>query len=714
MVSCATGLTDFNQLGTRLSLVLQNGHFTKQEFSNDLSQKFLSTYLRTVDPSKIFFTQKDVDKLEKKYGKELGFYLLGNQTLSASRDLFDTYASRVEDRVGYALKLLSDKEFTFDKDKYIARSRRKLDWVKDEKELDSLWDDLIEEQLLSEMLRRETIASMAKEQGKPDPSANEKPPKEKLKLRYERVLRNLKESSDDADKVNLLLSTVCRSYDPHTDYMGASESKRFFDGMSRSMIGIGALLGEEDDGAIKINGIVVGGPADKSGELKLNDRIVGVDTDNSGEMTDILFMRLDKVVELIRGKENTEVRLKVEPATDPGQVKIVSLTRKKVEMKDELAKAEIIELKNEQGKPIRLGLLNLPSFYGDMAVGKRKSGDDVKAILQRMNEEKVEGLVIDLRGNGGGYLEEARKIVSYFIGTGPVVQSRDAKGDVNVELADARTPLFKGEVVVLIDKTSASASEIVAAALQDYGRAVIIGDTSSFGKGTVQRPVDLGPFLPYFSDQSQVGSLKITTQKYYRVNGGSTQLKGVESDIVLPTVTAAYDIGESTMDNPMPYDEIAPLKTYKKDGRLAEKIPELRERSEKRVSEDRDFQILKDDIDRIKKRVEDNKVSLSKAVREEENTEVQARRKGIIKERIERFAQMAKDDAEKYRIYRLDLDDLKNPDLVPADPEKDNQRYMKLAEDPTSDLDESPDYPSGLDPQLRESLNILGDMLKKK
>lgn len=714
LTSCATAATDFNEVGKHMAYMLQNFHFSKQEFSDDLSERFLETYLRSADPSKIFFTQQDVDLLKEKYGHELDDYLLASQTMEAAVPLYDFYASRVEQRIEYALKLLEKDDFKFDRNEYVARSRRKVDWPKDEKEMEIVWRNLVEEQLLSEILRRETIANLAREQGKPDPIANEKPPKEKLVLRYSRILRNLKESSEPEDKANALLSAVARSLDPHTEYMGARETERFKDSMGGSMIGIGALLGEEDDGATKITGIVVGGPADKSGELKLNDRIVAVDSDNSGEMTDILFMKIDKVVDLIRGKENTTVRLKVEPASDPGQAKIVTLVRKTVELKESLAKGEIIETKDDEGKTVRLGILTLPSFYADMDGGGRRSATDVKRILERMVKEKVEGLIFDLRGNGGGSLEEVRLMTGYFIGSGPVVQIRDVRGNMDKKSAVDRKPLFDGQVVVMINKMSASASEILAAALQDYGRAVIVGDTSSFGKGTVQQPVDIARFLPYFADRSRVGLLKVTIQKFYRVAGGSTQLKGVESDIVLPTATAAFDIGESILDYAMPYDQIPAAKGYKKDGWIGKILPELKKRSAGRVAEDLDLQILQDEIERVKKRIEENKLSLNKAEREKENTEMQNLRKSINKDRKVRFAEMAKKDEERFKLYRLTLEDLASPDLVPADPKKDTEQFMKMAEDPTENLDDAPDYPSGLDPELRESLNILSDMIELK
>ncbi|WP_295877238.1 carboxy terminal-processing peptidase [uncultured Akkermansia sp.] len=697
-----------------MSLLLQNFHFSRKEFSDDLSNKFLETYLRKVDPSKIFFTQQDVDALKKKYGKELDDYLMSGQMMDAAKAMHALYRQRAMQRIAYARDLLKQGGFTFTQDKTIERSRRKIDsWPKDEAEMQQVWKDLVEEQLLSETLRRETVARLAKEQNKPDPLANEKPVEEKLLMRYERIQRNIQET-DLEDVAETLLSAVALTYDPHTDYMGARQVDRFKISMSPELTGIGALLGGEDDGSTKINGIVVGGPADKSGELKLNDRIVAIDSNNTGEMVDILFMKLDKVVDMIRGSENSQIRLKVEPADAPGQAKIITLTRSKVPLKDELAKAEIIELNGAPDGQNRIGVLSLPSFYADMDGGDRRCAADVKKLLERMNREKVDGLVIDLRNNGGGSLEEVRLMTGFFTGRGPVVQIKDTRGNVDVKTANNREKLFKGPIVVLINKLSASASEILAAALQDYGRAVIVGDTSTFGKGTVQQPVDIGQYLPYFSARDRAGLLKVTTQKFYRVPGGSTQLKGVESDIQLPTATAAFELGEEILDYAMPYDQIPPCHNYKKDSAIAGILPALKAASAERVAKDRDLQIAKEDIAMMKQRIKDNKLSLNKKVREQENASLEERRKSINQERKTRFAQMAKDDAAKYKIYRLTLDDINAPELPLANPEKDNEQFMHVAEDPTAELDDSPEYPSGLDPELREGINIVQDMLKQQ
>lgn len=704
--------TDFNEAGKQMSLMLQNFHYSKMEFSDELSARFLDIYLKKVDPAKIFFTQEQVDFLKSRFASELDDYLLSKTMLEAADYLYKAYEVNALRRFAYAKELIKKEKFTFDSNRSVERSRKKLkSWPKDEAEMAQVWHDLIENELLSELLRRETISRLAKEQNKPDPTLKEKPALEKLLMRYDRLEKTIKDV-DQEEIVETFLGAVALAYDPHTDYWGARQMERFQDSMNTELIGIGALLGAEDDGSTKINGIVANGPAEKSGELKLGDRIVGVDSNNTGEMVDILYMKLDKVVDLIRGKENSEVRLKVEPADGVGPAKIIVIKRAKVPMKDELAKAKIIEIKGASKDKDRIGIITLPSFYASMTDDNNHScASDVEALIQRMNNENVDGIIIDLRNNGGGSLEAVRQMSGFFTGPGPVVQIKDTRGHISSQTARKKA-IFNGPIVVMTDKLSASASEILAAALQDYGKAVIIGNKTTFGKGTVQRPISIAQYMPFFSNRERAGVLKVTTQKFYRVAGGSTQLKGVESDIVLPSVISAYDVGEASLDYAMEYDKIPKSPYYSKDAHISEILPELQLRSSNRVALDPDFRIIQEESNMLKKRIDDNKVSLNKATRQSEMSKLEARRKEINKERKVRFAEMAKADALKFNIYRLNLDDINAKSLPLADPDKDKDTFMKTAEDPTEQLDDSPDYPSGLDPELREGINILRDMLE--
>jgi carboxyl-terminal processing protease len=522
---------------------------------------------------------------------------------------------------------------------------------------------------------------------------------------------------DDEDIANYFLSAVARAYDPHTDYMSFREMNRFKGDMKNELVGIGALLQAEEDGATIIKGIVVGGPADKEGSLKLNDRVVAVDSVNSGTsegMIDIMFMPIDKVVEMIRGKEGSSVALKVEPSGGaPGETVVVVIRREKVELKDEQASGEMIHMKNDDGEIRRIGVITLPSFYADFDEGTTRCSVDVERILQRLMDEKMDGLILDLRNNGGGSLEEVRRMTGFFVPSGPVVQVKNTLGQVQVKDTDGGKPIYTGPMVVLVDKSSASASEIIAGALQDYNRAVVVGDSSTFGKGTVQQPMDIGRMLPLFAVRDKAGYLKVTIQKFYRPSGSTTQKDGVVPNVVLPSLLDALDVGEAHMENALPHDRIRPASNFRALDSQALFLPKLKELSRERVGECQDFGYVIEDILRAKERIAANKVSLNKAEREKELAEADAQKKARNAERKERFGKISAEDAKNFVFHRITLDDLdKGAELLPYDPSKDEGSYMRRAVDETQDLDDTPKWPSGLNAEKREALHVLKDLVE--
>ena len=702
---------DYDQIGKQFSLVLQNAHFSRLRFSQDLYEKFLECYLQSIDPQHLYFTQADVNALQRKYASSFGDYLLAGETRTLAVELHTEYSRRALRLIDEAEKMLTEyskKLPAFDSNRSTPRTRRKLPRAANDAALAQTWRDMVDDMVLTEVIRRENVARLAKEKGKPDPNANETPVAEKLKARFRRLRNEVKEA-DTEDMVATLLNAVARSYDPHSDYMGAREEQRFKDAIKASIVGIGAQLREDDDGSTRIEGIVKGGPAAKNGQLKLGDRIVAVDTANNGNWTDIMYLSIDKVVDLIRGKKGVSVKLRVLGA-ESGEQKEVVIVRDEVPMSESLASAKIVDIHKKGEAPYRVGILTLPSFYIDLDSGDVRCAADVKKLLRRMNREGVKGLIVDLRFNGGGSLDEVRKMVGFFTGAGPVVQVRDSRGHVERLTVSGRR-LFDGEVVVITNKLSASASEIFAGAMADYGRAVIVGDDSTFGKGTVQIPRSLADYLPYFASREGCGMIKVTVQKFYRINGASTQLKGVESDIVLPMATAALQIGEAEQDYAMPYDEIAPAAHYVKNPRIARILPELRKRSAARVAADKDLQYSKWFIDYRRKIIEENTDSLNKAKRVAESTELRNRQRAQDEERKPRYEKMAAEDASNLTIYRLTLDDVDAAKL-PIASKEDEEKYMEAAEDPEQALADDVDYPSNLDPILRESLYIVRDMME--
>ena len=698
-----------------MAIMLQNSHFARLPFNAELSQRFLDDYLKDLDSQRLYFTREDVDGFNAKYGDQLHTLLLHGNSMPVATEIYRIFQKRVEERVALAEKLLKGADFDFSAKESVMLSRKDASWPKNDKEAIDLWRLQIKEAVLGESLRRELLTKLAKEQGKPDPASEDRNPKEKVSLRYKRFLNSV-EDVDDEEIANYFLSSIARAYDPHTDYMSFREMNRFKDGMKNELVGIGALLQGEEDGATKIMGIVVGGPADREGALKLNDRVVAVDSLNTGkaeDMIDIMFMKIDKVVDYIRGKEGSAVALKVEPAGGaPGKTKIVVIQRGKVEMKDEQASGEVIDMKTENGASRRLGVITLPSFYADFEEGKIRCSVDVERILSRLVDEKIDGLILDLRNNGGGSLEEVRRMTGFFIDSGPVVQVKNTLGQVQVKDSDNGKPIYMGPMVVMTDKSSASASEILAGALQDFNRAVIVGDSSTFGKGTVQQPMDIGRMLPLFAARNRAGFLKVTIQKFYRPSGSSTQMDGVAANVVLPSLVDALDVGEAFLDHPLPHDRIRPAGDFKPMDPQALFIPRLKELSQERLNTSKDFAYVIQDVIKAKDRLKVNQLSLNKTTREKELVESDVLQKERNAERRVRFAKMSEDDKKSLSLFKLTLEDLeKGADLKPYNPADENGAYMRRAKDETADLDETPKWPTGLDPVKRESLSVLKDLV---
>ena len=707
--------TDFNEVGKQMVIMLRNSHYERYQFDENLGARFFDAYIDSLDGNKQYFLAADVDAFRLKYGKNLHQMLLDEEVMTVAHEIYTVFKARANERIDYAKGLLKNgEEFTFDTHREVMLDRENANWPATEEEVKQIWRDQVEQALLSEMLRRETIADLAEKQGKEDPLKDKKGPGDLISLRYERILKSINTADEEAIADDFF-SAIAKSYDPHTDYFSMSEMERFMSGMKNSLVGIGALLQEEEDGAIKITGIVVGGPADKEGSLKLNDRIVGVDHTNAGTeeaMVDIMFEKLDRVVDMIRGKEGIEVRLKVEPADGaPGEIKFIIIKRGKVELKDELAKAEVVEMERPDGSKRRLGFISLPAFYADFQDWETRCSIDIEKLVKRLNAEKVEGIVLDLRSNGGGSLEEVRRMTGFFTGRGPVVQVKNHLGRVEVKDSSHTNPIFNGPMVVLINKASASASEILAGALQDYNRAVIVGDSSTFGKGTVQQPMEIRKMMPFMADARRAGVLKPTIQKFYRVAGSTTQLMGVESDIVLPSLLDAYEVGEKHLDHALPHDNIKRAPGFSELARGNLFLPSIKKNSSARVAESLDFEYIKEDADRIIKRRTENVISLNKETRKKELDDNEKRRDVRNEERRKRFAELAEKDDKRFRFFRLNLEDLEREKLVELDREKDKESYMRKAKDGVADLDDTPDWPSALDPVKREGINILADLV---
>lgn len=702
---------DFNLVGAEVARFLKEIHYARLPFDERLNNRVFDDYLDSLDPGHFYFLKSDVDRLSKKYRGSAASLIQEGKGVPMAKEIYEIYLQRAAEWSELVNRLLEKNQFSFKEDDFITRDREDSPWPATTAEAKILWEKQIKAAYLGEELRREEIAARAKEQGKKDPLADQESISEKITLRYKRLFESI-ENADEEDVANGILSALARAHDPHTEYFSPRELKQFNVDISNKLIGIGALLRAEEDGATKIEGIVNNGPADKAGELKLGDRVIGVDSKNDGNWTDIMFLPLDKVVEKIRGEEGSEVALKVEPADgSPGETRIYVIKREPVDMKEEQAGAEVIVIERPTG-PVKLGVIRIPQFYFDQADRTRNVSTHVADLIERLEKEDTAGIIIDLRGNGGGSLDEVRRMTGFFNGRSPVVQVKKTTGQIETLRAPGSKPLYSGPLLILTDKGSASASEILAGALQDYNRAVIIGSANTFGKGTVQQPIPIARYARIFNPTDRAGAIKLTIQKYYRPSGSSVQIEGVVPDIKLPAVTDVLEVGEAHAKHALPHDLIRPSSDFKPFTAEHLHLKELQKRSALRVEKNQEYKYLREDRDRIKKQYEENTISLNKEKRKAENAENEARRKSRNKERRVRFAEIEEQDEKEMRIFRLSLEDLKVDKLPPLNLKDDDERHMRRAKDDLAELDDTPEWPSGIDASKREGLAVLLDLLE--
>jgi carboxyl-terminal processing protease len=682
---------DPRQVAASVGRLLELGHYSGWKLGPEMSKRILETYLEDLDSDKVFLIEGDVNRLSARYGSNIGkAVLLGD--LRPAKAIYDIFKARVEERIAKVRPLIW-KAYNFKSDRFVDLDRRKKRWPANIDESDSLWTDRIEGELLQERLNKIAAAGSG--------------PKV-VARRYNELLKDV-EDRGEQDIDEIFLNAVAESYDPHSEYMGHSNLESFEIDMRLSLVGIGAEMRSED-GYVKIERLVPGGPAARSGKMSAGDSIVAI-AQGENSFVDTSNMTLDKVHELMRGKKGTVVRLQVLPAgaTDPSKRRVVALVRDTVKLTDEEAKAEIIDKVLPEGS-VRLGWITLPSFYDDtgiFGIGKSASRD-VAALLRRLNREKVQGLVVDLRLNGGGSLDEAVKMSGLFINQGPVVQVKDADGNIDVLRDHEGKALYAGPMIVLVNKLSASASEIFAAAMQDYGRALIVGDSSTLGKGTVQTILRLGRTMTLFGSSSAAGALDLTVQKFYRVTGGSTQLRGVISDVKLPSVTDNAEYGESALNYPLAYDHIKPAPIDLAGNRRELFKDELRQRSAARVRHDQQFQDIAKDAQQLNERLKNNQLSLNETTR---RIEIAKDTKQREKEEAER---RNAERADQSKTYELNLAYVNRPHLPllektlatakPA-PRSYNPVDAALDEGEENNQDES-------GPAKKEALSILSDLIE--
>nr|WP_024968292.1 carboxy terminal-processing peptidase [Pantoea sp. IMH] len=607
----------------RVTSRFTRSHYRQFELDKSFSAKIFDRYLNLLDYSHNVLLASDIQQYAAKK-TTLGNELKTGQ-LDVFYDLYNLAQKRRFERYHYALSVLN-KPMDFSGHDTIDIDRGKAPWPVNSAELDQLWDAKVKYDELSLKLT-----------GK-----DEKEIREVLTKRYQFAIRRLAQSNSE-DVFQLAMTAFAREIDPHTSYLSPRNTDQFNTEMSLSLEGIGAVLQMDEDYTV-INSMVAGGPAAKSKAITVGDRIVGVGQPGK-PMVDVIGWRLDDVVALIKGPKGSKVRLEMLPAGKGTKTRIITLTREKIRLEDRAVKMTVHDVGKE-----KVGVLDIPGFYVGLT-------DDVKAQLQKLQKQNVNSIVIDLRTNGGGALTEAVSLSGLFIPAGPIVQVRDNNGKIREDSDTDGTVFYKGPLVVLVDRFSASASEIFAAAMQDYGRALIVGEPT-FGKGTVQQYRSLNRIYDQMlrPEWPALGSITYTIQKFYRINGGSTQRKGVTPDLLMPTGVEAVETGEKFEDNALPWDSINAA-SYTKTGDLSPLEPQLVKNHQARIAKDREFQYILKDIARFNALKEKrNMISLNYAEREKENQEEDAMR-------LERINARLKQEGKKPLAKLDDLPkDYKEPD----------------------------------------------------
>jgi carboxyl-terminal processing protease len=627
-----------SRIAKAVTWFLRDEHLSKQPLNATMSQRAFMTFLKTLDPMKVYFVQADIDEFAKQQN-DIADNLSKKGDVTLAYTIFDRFLTRVDERVKLIDDILS-KDVDLNVDEDIQTDPKVTTYATDDAGIRDKWTKRLKYDLLvkkADKAEKEDKPGKA-DAAKTDAQAADATPKkeltdkERISRRYHSFAKRMHQTNSD-ELLERYLTALTSAFDPHTSYMSPSTVKNFDINMKLSLEGIGAALEYElEEGTTKVSRLIPGGPAEKDGRLKPEDRVIGVAQDLKGEFTDVADMSLNDVVDLIRGKAGTIVRLKVLPATG-GEPKTIDITRASIELKDQEARSEIFEEgKKPNGQAFKVGVIDLPSFYMDMngaRLGKedyRSTTRDVQRLLEDFSRKGVDAVILDLRRNGGGSLTEAISLTGLFIDQGPIVQVKDSAGHVQHYDDETRGVSWAGPLVVLQSKFSASASEIFAGAIQDYGRGLIVGDKTSHGKGTVQSLLDVSrPFFGGIANAPSYGALKITIQQFYRPNGDSTQNRGVVSDIELPSLTTHLDVGEADLDYALKFDQV-PAANYTKVNMVDKAmVAQLRTRSADRVHDSADFQKAEKRIERYMSQKDRKTVPLMEskymAERAELNTE---------------------------------------------------------------------------------------------
>ncbi len=595
-----------------IASLFSNYHYAHKAIDDSASAAFFNFYIDALDPFRSIFLESDVKGFAK-HRHQLDDYLNRGE-LAPAYEIYNIFLQRFDERMDFIQKTIA-ADFDFTADESYQIEQEDSPWAKTAAEINERWRKRLKHEALNLKLNAPVPVA-----GKPV-----EPYTTALSKRYANYQKRIKQNTAE-DVFQAYMNSLSQVFDPHTNYLSPIASQNFGIDMSLSLEGIGAQLTTEADYYTMVARIIPGGPADLSKQLWANDKIVGVGQGETSEMVDVVGMRLDDVVQLIRGQKGTSVRLDVIPTGSPAGTipKRIALVRDKIVLREGEASSDTLMIMHE-GKKHTLGVIKVPTFYSDLAAQNRGEAEyksttrDVRRLIRELKSAKVDGLIIDLRGDSGGSLQEAVELTGLFIDKGPVVQVRNNDGSVKV-MQDPDTAVeYDGPLAVMVNRRSASASEIFAAAIQDYNRGVVIG-SPTFGKGTVQNLIDLDRFVR--TPEARLGQLKLTVAKFYRIAGGTTQHRGVIPDLAFPSVLDDPEFGESAEINALPWDEIQAA-SYSPKGRVAQILPQLREKSQKRTALNFEFRFLQEDIARYKKENERTQISLNETERRQEREQTE-------------------------------------------------------------------------------------------
>ena len=611
---------DINRISRTVAYTLPVFHLNQLPLDTYISTNAFKQYLETLDPSKSYFLQGDIDEFNQQASQLHKQLRKGD--IHFATNTYTILMERMENRLGFTEALL-EKGFDTSIDETFTWDRSEIEWPENQVEWDEIWRKRIKNEYIGRIISKKLDEQEAIEESSQNESENQTidlsddeaeydedyeesllSPEEFILEKYQQLHLTMK-SFDQEMLLQRYLSAFSQVYDPHSDYLSPSGVEDFDINMKLSLVGIGAML-RPDDGAAKIVRLIPGGPAETDGRLKAGDKIIAVAQDDE-EPVSILHWPLYKAVRLIRGEIDSKVVITVIPASDRNgtRTRKIDLIRDEVKLEEQAAKSELREITTSNGFTRRIGIITLPDFYADFKAKNankkdaRRASSDVRLLIEELKKEQIEGLIIDLRNNGGGSLVEAIEIAGLFITSGPIVQVKERRGLQVLPDADPEIN-YKDPLIILVNRLSASASEILAAALQDYGRAIIVGDEHTHGKGTVQTLMSLG---------DKKGSLKLTTAGFYRINGGSTQLRGVEPDIVIPSLLDIMEVGEKELDHALPWDTIRPA-LYRRSTNFDSWLPQIKNQSIERRKSNPEFQKFLDLRDRLGERYKSKTVSL--------------------------------------------------------------------------------------------------------